>query len=289
MTREAGATVIELLVASAIMLAASAVAVGLVAATTAHSPRWNEAADLHQRARVAAEAIGRHLALAGADVPVAAVAATFPAIEPRRRSSFLVSTRAITVRHVPEHAAWTTLAADLPPGAATVAIDVHAGCAAGVADCGFIQQLDAVVLDGRGDWHLLIVQPSAPRVLAVSDRVAGRTATFPAGSVLAEVQETSIYFDPASQTVRQEGPGGGVFPLVDSVADLAFEYFDERRQSLPLAALTDGPLCGSGALAYDCDVRRIRTIRASLAIAAADVRVRDLRLAVDVTPRRRAR
>ena len=289
MTRETGATIIELLVASGIMLAGSAVALGLVTTATAESPRWNDAADLHQRARVAVESIVRHVALAGADAPVAALAASFPVIEPRRRSSFLASNLALTVRHVAESAAWTTLRADLPPGARTVAIDVHPGCPAGVESCGFVQPTDAVVLDGRGDWHLLNVASDAPGILLASDLVPGRAATFPAGSMLAEVQETSLFFDRGTRSLKQEGPGGGTFPIVDSVADLAFEYFTDNLQPLPLGTLTDGPLCGSGALAYDCDLRRIRTVRAALTIAATGADPRDLRLTVEITPRRRAR
>jgi len=288
-SRETGATLIELLVASGIMLAASAVAVSLVATATAQSPRWNEAADLHQRARVAVETIARHVALAGGDVPVIALPATYPTIEPRRRSSFLASNTAITVRHVAATAPWTTVRADVPPGGAIVPIDIHPGCAAGIATCGFVQRSDAIIVDGRGDWHLLIVEPAGPALVNLSDAVAGRTATFAAGSTLAVVQEASLYFDRGARILRQEGPGAGDFPLVDFVADLAFDYFTDNLQPILLGALVDGPLCGSGALAYDCDLRRIRTVRARLTLAATDPDTRDLRVTIDVTPRRRLR
>jgi type II secretory pathway pseudopilin PulG len=288
-SRETGATLIELLVATAIMLAVSAAAVSLVTAATAQSPRWNDAADLHQRARVAIHAITRHVALASGGVPVASLQATFPAIEPRRRSSFVTSASVITTRHIVETAAWTTLTAALAPGAATAAIDLHSGCPAGVAACGFVERTDAVVLDGRGDWHLVIVEPAAPALLTVSDAVPGRTATFAAGSALVDVEETSLYFDRATGSLRQEGPGAGTFPLVDGVVALEFEYFGDRLLPLPLASLTDGPLCGSGALAYDCDLQRIRSVRATLTIAATGPDARDLRLSADITLRRRIR
>ena len=289
MTREGGATVIELLVASAIMLAASAAALTLVADATTQSPRWNEAADLHQRARVAVDAIARHVARAGAGPPFAAVRAAFPTVDPRRRSSFLLSNTAITIRHVPEGAPWTTVSTDVAPGALTIRVDIHPGCAVEVESCGFVGRTNAAIFDGRGDWHLLIVEPSAPGLLAVADRVPGRTATFAAGSALVEVEETSLYFDRDAGTLRQEGPGEGTFPVVDQVRDLWFDYFAERLEPLPLAALTDGPLCGTGALAYDCDLRRIHTVRASLTIAATHPGTRDLRTSVEITSRRAAR
>ena len=281
-----GATVIELLVASAIMLAGSAAALTLVTQATTHSPRWNEAADLHQRMRVAVDAIARHVALAGGGPPVAALGPTFPPVEPRRRSSFLLSDTALTVRHVPDGAAWTRLTDDLPLGATSAAIEIHAGCAAGIDACGFVGPLDAALFDSEGNWHLLTVESTGPATLAVAERVAGRTATFGAGATLVEAQETSLYFDRATSTLRQEGPGQGNFPVVDHVAALVFEYLDDRLETVPLTALSDGPLCGSGALAYDCDLRRIRTVRAALAIEATHPETRDLRTVIDITIRR---
>ena len=289
MTRERGTTVIELLVATAIMLAASAAALTLVVDATAQSPRWNDVADLHQRTRVAIDAIVRQVTLAAAAPPVTALRVPFPAIEPRRRSSFLLSNAAITIRHVPEGAAWTTITSELTPASATVAIDVGPGCPAGVEACGFVDGASAAVADGAGDWHLLTVSPIAPALLGTADRVGGRTATFAAGSTLVEVLETSLYFDPETRTLRQEGPGDGSFPVVDHVSELSFQYFSEPLAPLALGTLMDGPLCGSGALAYDCDLRRIRTVRASLRLEASVEGGRDIRVTVDITPRRAPR
>ena len=284
-----GATVIELLVACAIMLAASAAALTLVSQATTQSPRWNEAADLHQRVHVAVDAIARHVALAGGGPPLALPGPAFPALEPRRRSSFLLSDTAVTIRHVPEGAAWTRLSADLPPGATSASIEVHSGCAAGIVACGFVGPVDAAVFNGQGSWDLLTVASTGPTMLALTERVGGRTVTFGAGSPVVELQEASLYFDRATGTLRQEGPGQGNFPIVDHVGALVFEYFDDRLERIPISSLSDGPLCGSGALAYDCDLRRIRTVRATLTIEAAHPETRDLQTVVDSTIRRLSR
>ena len=285
MNREAGTTVVELLIATAIMLAASAAVFTLVGDATARSARWNEFADLQQRARIAVDAITRQVALSSAAPPAAGLQRAFPAIEPRRRSSFLASASAITVRHVPEGAAWTSVNEDVPPGAATARIRDHSGCADGFVNCGFAARTGAAILDGRGDWHPLFVEPSAPGVLSIADAVPGRISTFPAGAAMVEMLETSLYFDRGEHTLRQEGPGEGSFPIVDNIADLAFEYFAAGLEPLPLASLVDGPLCGSGSLAYDCDLHRVRTIRATVTVAASNPASRPLRLVVDVARR----
>ena len=285
MTNQAGTSVVELLVASGIMLAASAAVLTLVNRSVAESPKWNDDADLHQRARVAAEVITRVLSAAGASVPNGAGVPAFPAIEPRRRFSFTPSSSAVTVRFAPEGGAWATIAADLLPGDRAVEIAPSPGCPAGVIACGFEAADNVAVLDGLGGWHLLVVEGVAPPTLSIADGVPGRTATFRAGATVAELVETSLYFDRPSGMLRQEGPGDGDFPLVDRVADLRFEFLGAGRAPLALSALMDGPLCGSGSLAYDCDVHRIRTVRAVLRISSARPGDRGLGVVVDVSPR----
>lgn len=281
MNREAGATIVELLVASGIMLIASAAVFTLVANATSSSPRWNDAADLHQRARMALDAIHRTLAAAGGGLARGAL----PAIEPRRRFTFSSSPSAITVRFKPERGALTTLAADLAPGATAATIAAHASCASGVVACGFTADSEAVVFDGAGGWHLLAVTSIAPLALGVADRIPGRTATFAAGSTIAEISETSLYFDRVWSTLRQEGPGAGDFPVVDNVVDVAFEYLGEGLTPIALQSLADGPLCGSGSLAYDCDLGRIRSIRVRVSIGHARPNVPGLTAIADISPR----
>ena len=285
MKNQVGTSVVELLVASGIMLAASAAVLTLVNRTVSQSPKWNDDADLHQRARVAAEVITRLLSAAGASVPNTGRTPVFPAIEPRRRSAFTPSSSAVTVRYVPEGGAWSTIAADLLPGDASVELAARAGCPANVAACGFETADDVAILDGAGGWHLLVVESVAPPTLSIADRIPGRTSPFRAGATLVELVETSLYFDRASGVLRQEGPGDGDFPLVDRVADLRFEFLAAGQAPLALSALIDGPLCGSGSLAYDCDVHRVRTVRATLRILSPRAGGPDLSVVVDVSPR----
>lgn len=282
MTGQTGSTLVELLVASAIMLTVTAAVFTMVNDATVRSPVWNDTVDLHQRGRVAADAIRRVVMGAGAGIPSRHV----PAIEPRRRSTFMASSSALTIRTSPEGGAWTQTAGELAPGGSTVSIVIHAGCAFSTIACGFTAGTDAAIVDDAGGWQLLAVEAvAAPTTLAVADRVAGRTRTFPSGSPIGEILETSLYFDAASGTLRQQGPGEGDFPVVDSVGNVEFQYFGSGAAPIPLSSLVDGPLCGSGALAYDCDLRRISTVRAILTIRSSRPPTNDLAIVTDVSPR----
>ena len=281
MKRESGFAMIELLVAAGIMLAATAAVFAIVNSGLARSASWDEAVDLSQRGRVAAETVSRVVAAAGAG----GLHPLLPALEPRRRSSFLASSAAITIRHAPEAGARTTLVADLLPGATVASIDLHRGCVAGAVACGFTAGTEAAVLDGTGGWHLLSVTAIATGLVTFTDAVPGRIATFTAGAGMAEVLETSLYFDAATGTLRQEGPGGGDFPVVDNIAAVQFEYFTDSLAPLPLSSLVDGPLCGSGALAYDCDLLTMRAVRASLRVSSPRAAVLPLSITVDISPR----
>ena len=289
MRRDAGFTIVELLVASAIMLATTAAVFTVLSRALTNSRDWNDAADLHQRGRVVIEAISRIVSAAGASLAAPGPVPLFPPLEPRRRSTFLPSASAITVRHVPDLGAWARLTSALPPEGTAVDVDARAGCPAGLPACGLAGGMDAVVLDDTAGWHLLTVQAVADSTAQVNDRVPGRTRTFPAGATIAEIVETALYFDRASRTLRQEGPGEGDFPVADNVEDITFEYFGAGLAPIALAALSDGPLCGTGSLAYDCDLHHVRHVRTTVTIASARAGARPLRLVVDLSPRNLSR
>ena len=73
--------------------------------------------------------------------------------------------------------------------------------------------------------------------------------------------------------------------MLDNVVDLGFEYLGDGLTPMALQTLVDGPLCGSGSLAYDCDLARIRSVRVRIGIAHARPDVRGLTAIADISPR----
>jgi type II secretory pathway pseudopilin PulG len=96
-----GFSVVEVLVATAIMLTVTGAVFQLLAGAVNRSAVWNDDADLHQRARVAMEAISAELRAAGAGGEHGPLRNQFLVVEPRRPGG-VVTASAITVRYVPE-------------------------------------------------------------------------------------------------------------------------------------------------------------------------------------------
>jgi hypothetical protein len=340
MKDEAGYTLAEVLIATLVMLTASGAIFRLLDDGVGRSTLWNESADLHQRGRVGIETLTALLASAGAGTPRGVLPRSFAAVEPRRRTTGSAGTSAITVRSVPAQGAWSRLAGPLAAGAAVVGITPHPACPVSTA-CGFEAGMDAIVFDALGNWDTVLIQAIGPDSLTVVDRAASRSIIYPPGADIAQVVETTLYLDSAQHTLRREHPGASDLPLLDNVVALRFEYFGDPSPPvsphpppgvqnclyatdgapvplpalvadhgtlsvLPVGALTDGPMCGSGATAYDVDLLRIRKIRATIRLQAGIASLRgadpllflnpgsatvtarmlpDLNLVVDVAPR----
>src|SRR5688500_7751989 len=84
MNREAGYSVLELLVASAVMLIVCGAVLGLLHDGLAGTPILEETTDLQQRARVAGDSLAAELRAAAAGTPAGPLSRHFAAVDPRR-------------------------------------------------------------------------------------------------------------------------------------------------------------------------------------------------------------
>jgi hypothetical protein len=298
MNNQAGHTLVEFAIGAAIMLLVSSGMFALVGQGLGNSTLWSESSDLHQRARVAAEALQFELSAAGAGVPAGPLTRFLPAVEPRRRG-FAASLNAVTFRYVPENAPWSTLSAPLTPDMSLATIAVHSGCPAGSSGCGFAAGSNVVLFDAAGNWDVAAVQGVGTTTLELSNVAGARSSSYGVGAHVVQAVEMTLFLDTAQRQLRREQPGSSALPFIDNVVDLRIAYFGDPLPptdpvpppgvanclftssgdavpgavlppdygglaSLPLSMLTDGPFCGTGAGAYDVDLLRIRTIRVTL-------------------------
>ncbi|HXG55635.1 MAG TPA: prepilin-type N-terminal cleavage/methylation domain-containing protein [Vicinamibacterales bacterium] len=314
MNNAAGFSLVELIVATAIMLTVSGGAFALLGDGLGRSALWNETADLHQRARVALDVVASELSQAGAGAAGGPLGGFFPPVEPRRRGS-LMSASAVTIRHVPDMAPVSTLAADLMPADPVARIAIHSGCRLGVEACGFAAGMDVVLFDGGGNWDLGTILGVAGDIVTVADVIGPRSITYGAGAQIVQIIETTLFSDAAERQLRRQQPGSAALPVVDNVIDLQLSYFGDPLPplapvpplgvanclftsngdrlahptlpadhgglaALPLSMLQDGPFCGTGDQSYDLDLLRIRSIRATVRVQSgvAALRGQDPRL-----------
>jgi hypothetical protein len=254
-----GSAVIELLVAAMVLMAVAGAAFALLHQGLAAAPALEESSDLHQRARVAADALGEDLRAAhDAGAPLA-----LSPIDPRRPGDppGTAVGDTLTVRYPVEHAARGRLAQRLDPGVGVALLEA-AGCPAGTTACGFTASAQGLITDGV-DAVNVAIDAIGPGTLVVRDLIAPRPRAFAPGSAVVEATQVTYRFDPlARQLLRTEG--GGSFVLVDNVVSASFMYLDATGTVVPLARFADGPFLGGGSLQFDADLRLVRAVRVRL-------------------------
>lgn len=248
--RAGGFTLVELLIAMAVMVTFSSAVLSLILAGQAIARMQPEAADVQQRARVALQTLGVELALAGAGLdrgPLAGpLAEYFPPVVPSPDGG-------VTIWYVSGRAAQTTLAAPLPQGATDAAIAPADGCPALDPGCAFSPASTAVVFDGHGCHDLLRVDDVTPTSLQV--RAGTRACEYPQGAPIAQAEVRTYRVDSGTrQLVRRDEATGASVPLVDNITAMTVEYLDDGRHlrvTLRLAAATPSFLIPDVDISYD--------------------------------------
>jgi hypothetical protein len=267
MTRESGYSVVELLVASAILLTVSGAVLTLLHDGLAATPVLEETTDLHQRARVTADVLGADLRAAAGGTASGALSRYIASVDPRRPTDppGTTSPSAVIVRYVVPRGAHGRLAQPLDPGGAAAIIVGSSGCPLNTIACGFTAGTRAVVFDTSGFSDFLEIDAIGPGVLSISGPAGGRSTTYPTGAEIAEAVEVAYFFDPASRQLRRQ-EGSATFVVADNVNAVAFEYLAYDLVQLPLGTFEDGPFTGAGATAFDADLLRVRAVRATVRV-----------------------
>jgi len=246
----------QMLVASAILLAVTA-AVGTVAARAQATFRVQpEVADLQQRARVAAAALGHDLMMAGAGLSSTALAGSLvlhlPPIAPYRRgqtddgaqAGVFYRPDALSLLYVPATRAEADILQTIDTGRDLI-VDPAPNCGAVVHErvCGFTVGMRVILLDPSGASDLATVTDVAGDRLRVE--YAGALATsYNGNAVIAEVAAPTYFLkrDPATgafQLMRYDGYRTDR-PMVDNVVAFRVEYFGDPRPPLTLPPVVAG-------------------------------------------------
>jgi hypothetical protein len=264
MTSQRGFSVIELLIACGVFLSVSGAVMVLLHDGLAATPVLEETTDLHQRTRVAADALAADARAAASGPSTGSLWSHLAAAEPRGPLDppGTASGSVLTLRYTTPRGAEARLTLPLAPGAPVAVLD-GAGCPVGTTACGFTAGSRAVVLHPGGAAAFVTVDAIGPGSLSISDPPGGRAVAFPAGAVVAEATEVTWVVDPIARQLRRT-EGGGTFVVADHIVEGRFEYLDADLAPLPLGVFQDGPFLGAGPLAFDADLRRVRALRARL-------------------------
>ena len=253
--REAGATLIEMLVAALITCVLLGVLLQL-AVIAQHSTRTQmDVADLQQRLRVAIDRINSDLVMAGAGPSGGAwnqglVNAVAPLVPGRTGSSgadaeLSYHADRLSILYVPDPSLQTAISIDMGAAGAPVVIDPTAPGCVPSGDCGF----------SPGD-RALVFDPSEPEgsydIFTVSATVGGQllpasalSKAYAAGSLVMRVVQHVYHLDRVANRLMLYDGESSDLPLVDHVVDLRVSYFAE-----PSAASVPPPPAGRSNCAY---------------------------------------
>jgi type II secretory pathway pseudopilin PulG len=290
---QSGFTLTEILIASAIFMAASIPFFYLAAGAQRLARSQSEAVDLHQRARVAADKLRQDLTMAGAGPPqgrsMEALVSYLAPIVPLRsgiRSPDAELTAfgdRFSIIYVPGDGWQALLQTDMPSPSAGLVLQPLPGCPS-VGLCGFTEGLHAMLLDtsGRGQgYEVFTVTGTAGELLHDSPNGPFSRAYGAADAAVVPVVQRVYYFDRSSRRLMLYDGFQSDVPLVDNVVELRISYFGDAipgpgLEQLALSAFTDGPFLGVSPHRFDADLLRIRVVRVTVRLQAAadDVRGR---------------
>lgn len=253
--RDGGFSLVELLVAVAILMSISALLFHFVARGQRLGRSQPDAADLQQRVRVAAGAIQRDLSRAGAGLlhgtGSGPLVDYFAPVVPARTGMRTPDPELtwhpdrLSVVYVP-HGGWhARLSADMPGPGADVPIDsVAPGCpAAGL--CGFTVGTRAAIVEtsalGAG-YDLFTVTANSGGLGHAQPFSRAYTA---AAAVVMPVVHHVYYLDRPNRRLMLYDGNASDLPLVDNVVDLGFTYFAD-----PQPASARWPAMGESNCAY---------------------------------------
>ena len=218
-----GFSLVELLIAMALMTTAAGALLALVTAGQTIARLQPEAADLQQRARIATQVLAADLARAGAGMDAGVwagpLAARFPPVTPAAGGG-------LTIWYVASALGQGTLAAPLAPDAVAASLVVDPVCAG--TTCGFADDSTALVFDGSGCRDVARIESAAPDLLVLRART--RACAYAAGAAIAQGEVRTYRVDAAArQLLRRDEATGIAVPVVDHVAAMTVEWLDGGR------------------------------------------------------------
>ncbi len=287
-----GFSLVEILVALLIMLVVSSALFGLMNSAQALFVVQAELPDMQQRLRVAADALGRDLLMAGGG--------SFPPIVPHRRglespdAPGTFRSDCVSVLFMPSSGPQTAIAR-VTDGSGVVPVKAQSGCPASDPLCGFRAGMLAVIFDGTGAYDLLEISGISNEPPAFVHVGPPLSKAYPPGATIAQAEAATYWLQidvraNVSQLMKYDGQQTDL-PLADNIAELRFEYYVDSLTRMDSASLSDGPWLPDSTFAhrFDADLLRVRRVRARVVARANQTwlhaPVGDLHVDLEISPR----
>jgi len=270
---ERGFTAIEMLVATAIMVAVTGAVFGLMNPAHGIFAAQPEVSDMQQRMRVGMTTLYKDLLMAGAGTYSGSAVGTLgfyaASILPNREGtqspdppeSFKCTTPfcssrggsdTITIMYVPPTSAQTTIRDPMPSQSAEIKVTAQAGCPSGDELCGFKMGMVVMIFDEDGAYDTFQITNVQTDALHLQHRGQALSKAYSTNSKIAQVAAFTYWLktDTAAETyqlMRYDGYQTDL-PIAENVVGLAFEYFGDPAAPVLKRPVTDpkGPWTNYG-------------------------------------------
>jgi hypothetical protein len=250
MATEVAFTLIEVLVATAMMATLMAAVFAMLNPARETFDAQLEHEDVLQRMRVGVDGLHKDLIMAGAGTYIGPTAAplrdAFAPVMPYRfgesnadpPKGIFYRTDTISVVFVPSTASQATIRDFLLPGSRDLRINAAPNCPPDTmaSVCGFTGGMQVALFDGSGNWDALSVVSASAGVLYV-EHAGDLSSAYPAGSAISAIAMHTYYLksDKTSSTVMHYDGRRTDMPVVDNVVSLRFDYFGDAQPPRVLA------------------------------------------------------
>jgi hypothetical protein len=237
---EAGFSLVELLISTAIMLTVTGAIFSLMNPAQGNAQAQPEVADIQQRMRVGTDALFKELIIAGAGPYQGPVTGSllgfFAPIVPRRvgdinadpttgAASF--QTDRITLTYIPNSYSQTTISQAMPPQSAELKVEDQPNCPSSDQLCGFTEGMDVVIFDTAGHWDTFTITEVQDSAGHLQHRGQDLNYTYDVGASVTQVVTNTYYLDRTTNQLKKYNGHASDVALVDNVVDLRFQYYGD--------------------------------------------------------------
>jgi hypothetical protein len=252
---DSGATLVEMLIALALMLVVTVIVFGVVNSAEDTSLAQPVAIDMAQRARVGADMLVRDLVMAGAGLDsgpaVGPLGGFIAPVVPRRTGlmnadpATVARDDAISIFYVPDTPVQTT-ATSFVSGALQLRVAGAAGCPIGLPACGITTNTPLLIFDALGHADAFTATDVQDDVVQLAHHASDATWAYAAGSPVTGISTHVYYLDTAHAQLRHYDGYRTDAPVIDNVVGLTFAYLGD-----PNSPIAPKPPPGTANCLYD--------------------------------------
>lgn len=237
---QAGYTITELLVSTAIMITVTGAIFGLMHPSQGTAQSQPEVADLQQRMRVGSDTLFKELVMTGAGPYQGATTGSlinfFAPILPRRTGRLTADpTRgpnsfkpdAITLSYIPNSYSQTTISNPMPPQAAELKVFDQPNCPKGRELCGFEIGMQVIIFDTAGNFDTFVITNVQDSAGHLQHRQQDLNYPYATGAQVTQIVSNTYYLDRTTNQLMRYNGADDDLPMVDNVVDLRFDYFGD--------------------------------------------------------------